>query len=108
MTNRFKIRAKHVELIGFDIKHDQADWNRNGIWLVGNNLLFKVRETDPSNPEEILADPLFVNPGNPLRADGIPFTGNDGLILKSNSPAIGKAPGNQNPGVFQGKRTGIC
>ncbi|NLN31882.1 MAG: DUF1565 domain-containing protein [Bacteroidales bacterium] len=66
----------------------------------GNNLLFNVREPSPSNPE-MVDDPLFVNPDDPLGADGIPFTGDDGLMLKSNSPAIGMAPGNRNLGAYQ-------
>ncbi|HOF21270.1 MAG TPA: hypothetical protein PLO24_08450 [Bacteroidales bacterium] len=33
VSHGFEIRAGHVELIGFDITHDKAGWNENGIWL---------------------------------------------------------------------------
>ncbi len=41
-------------------------------------------------PEEwiIDADPLFVNPDDPAGPDGIPGTGDDGLRLQEDSPAI--------------------
>jgi len=46
-------------------------------------------------------DPKFVNSSNLLGADGIPFTTDDGLILQSDSPAIGAGYGGLDMGAYQ-------
>ncbi len=42
----------------------------------------------PYDSLDILADPLFINPGNFLGPDSIPFTDDDGFALQDSSPAI--------------------
>lgn len=47
-----------------------------------------------NNKENISSNPLFINPGSPMGADGKYWTGDDGYLLSSNSPAIAASTSN--------------
>jgi hypothetical protein len=46
-------------------------------------------------------NPLFVNTSNPLGADGLPFTADDGFRLQAGSPARGSGYGGVDIGAYQ-------
>jgi hypothetical protein len=64
---------------------------RNNIYfniLGGGSIRLDDNTTQVADHNLVSVDPKFVNISNPLGADGIPFTSDDGLRLQNNSPAI--------------------
>jgi predicted outer membrane repeat protein len=59
-----------------------------------NNL---IQSKDKGTVDEIDADPLFTNPGDPVGPDGKWFTADDGLQLAIGSPAINTGSNNHIP-----------
>jgi hypothetical protein len=64
----------------------------------GYNLLYPAQAVDSTDISGV--DPLFVNPSNIIGPDGLPFTADDGLRLKADSPAIGKGENRVNIGAY--------
>jgi hypothetical protein len=52
-----------------------------------HNLIFPAPKSLKS-PTDVTFDPLFTNPNNPMGADALPFTKDDGLHPKPHSPAF--------------------
>jgi hypothetical protein len=56
---------------------------------VGYNQYYRTGSTtNGPYTNDLDADAMFVDPGNILGADGLPFTADDGLVLQGDSPAI--------------------
>jgi hypothetical protein len=86
-----------------DIKNNIFSCSAN--FYMGNSLSYCLWAPGTgsfvSGNNNIQADPRFSNPASILGADGIPFTADDGFILRPGSPAI-------NRGTDVGKTTDIC
>ena len=60
-----------------------------GLFDIYNNIRYNVGNSNYDPGEDINVDPKLNDPsGSPVGNDGIPFTNDDGYILKSTSPAI--------------------
>jgi hypothetical protein len=72
---------------------------RTGKGTMGAN--YSVQPYPPAGTDVVDQDPLFVNTSNIVGPDGIPFTADDGLRLRAESPARGAGYGGVDIGAYK-------